>query len=184
MTRLSHNKDYESHIGAVTPRPVTSTLWPEGKPANFAGPKPMGTPRIIVHLGGDFSASTIDGTPLRLSQKKGRLMLAMLACSPGMRRSRDWLRRHLWHRAFTAHGFSSLRQCLHNVRKSLEPEGECLCADRDYIWLEGSAVDVSECQAIPTRFLEDLPRIDGPVQEWLEVERLRLARGETASTRW
>ncbi|MEM1163642.1 MAG: hypothetical protein AAGJ28_22135, partial [Pseudomonadota bacterium] len=108
---------------------------------------------------------------------------AMLACAPGMKRSRDWLRRHLWHRSFTAHGFSSLRQCLHNLRHALGEQGLCLCADRDFIWLESTTVDWAGSYMQPELFLEDMPSIDGPSTDWLEAQRVRLGserRGSAA----
>ncbi|MCR9088244.1 MAG: hypothetical protein NXH97_16025 [Rhodobacteraceae bacterium] len=150
-------------IRTQTPRPLRVVDRPDG-----------GHAPLTLQLGATFAALDANGKPIALSQKKGRLMLAMLACAPGMKRSRDWLRRHLWHRSFTAHGFSSLRQCLHNLRHALGAQGVCLCADRDYIWLEATAVDWGESKDDPTLFLENAPRLDGPTQDWLDRERVRL----------
>lgn len=185
MTRFAPSEFYARHASALPPAQPPSLQMPSHGAALLRITERPETPAapLTLQLGATFAALDADGDPIHLSQKKGRLMLAMLACAPGMKRSRDWLRRHLWHRSFTAHGFSSLRQCLHNLRHALGEQGVCLCADRDYIWLEATGVDWGESKDDPSLFLENAPRLDGPAQEWLDRERTRLAAVRSCTVR-
>lgn len=179
MTRFSLSETYEQGASALPPIQsfTLNAQQQSAHPFRLPDRTETAVDTLTLQLGASFAALDASGTPIRLSQKKGRLMLAMLACAPGMKRSRDWLRRHLWHRSFTSHGFSSLRQCLHNLRLALGPHGECLCADRDFIWLDATQIDWAESQDDPSQFLEDAPRLDGPAQEWLDRQRIRLGGG-------
>ena len=183
MTRFFLTETYEKHADAL-PAVQGMTLHSELNnvhPLRIPAPGKAKSDALTLQLGTRFAALDAGGEPIRLSQKKGRLMLAMLACAPGMKRSRDWLRRHLWHRSFTSHGFSSLRQCLHNLRHALGPHGDSLRADRDFIWLENIQIDWDKNFDDPAQFLEDTPRLQGPAQEWLDRQRARLSGSTTNS---
>lgn len=185
MTRFFPVEAYEQQAHAISPTQIGLSSAQQRGAGHVVFPGRLEDERALLtlRLGAHFAALDASRTPITLTQKKGRLMLAMLACGPDMRRSRDWLRRHLWHRSFTSHGLSSLRQCLHNLRLALGPCGECLCADRDFIWLESTRIDWAESEQDPTQFLKNSTWIEEPVKEWLDRERQRGAAGARGAAR-
>lgn len=177
MTRIFRSDAYD-HQGRALEAVAKLPLHREMRAAQcltFASFPVAENAPLTLRLGKDFAVVGADGKPLTLSTKRGKLMLAMLACGPNMARSRAWLRCTLWHRAFTAQGYGSLRQCLHNVRHALGPHGSCLRADRNSVWLEAVRIDWAESAMDPSLFLANNPGIEGPVQEWLDHQRQRFA---------
>jgi len=156
-----------SKLSETDSAPVSA---PTSLTANSGSDKPL----LILRMDEDFTILDAQGQPIYLTQKKGRLMLAMLGCSSNMRRSRDWLRSHLWGRSFTSHGYSSLRQCLHNLRRAMGPAGDCLQANREYIWLENTVVDWEPAMKDPSYFLAGLTQLEHSARQWLLQERAKL----------
>ncbi|MCV6597791.1 MAG: hypothetical protein OIF40_12020 [Mangrovicoccus sp.] len=155
-------------------------------PANVIDPSCVASashPLLLLRMDEDLTVLDAQGQTIYLTQKKGRLMLAMLGSGKDMRRSRDWLRSHLWGRSFTSHGYSSLRQCLHNMRRALGSACVCLQANREFIWLEHTAVDWTPAEKDPSYFLAGLTQLDHSARQWLLQERAKLRENETPAQR-
>ncbi|MEM6579022.1 MAG: tetratricopeptide repeat protein [Pseudomonadota bacterium] len=127
--------------------------------------------RLVLSLVGNFLLADPDGGEIRISERKGRVLLAMLATAKDRRRSREWLKSRLWERSFDDQASNSLRQSLHALRKGLEPWSHALQADHEHVWL--SDVDVEADPGSDTRavFFEDAPRLDEGGEDWLREER-------------
>ena len=179
MTRFFRTDAYECHAEAIEPaRRLRSQVQRQTDQAPVSSSRSDAELALLtLQLGARFAAIDANGTPIPLTQKKGKLMLAMLACAPNMKLSRDWLRRTLWHRSFTTHGFISLRQCLHNLRLALGLHGDNLCANRDFVWLECARIDWAESAQNPAEFLKHTPCIESPVEAWRDRQRRRIAAG-------
>ncbi|MBL0923609.1 MAG: hypothetical protein IBJ12_03965 [Sphingomonadaceae bacterium] len=76
-----------------------------------------------ISLFGEFSCTGRDGTPISLTNRRSRALLAMLALTPDRPIARDVLTRLLWQGRFDAQARASLRQCLLELNKRLETSG-------------------------------------------------------------
>jgi TolB-like protein/DNA-binding SARP family transcriptional activator len=100
-------------------------------------------------LFGSFSLSDPAGRAIILSSRRARALIAYLAISVGQTATRERLCDLFWPDRAEAQARSSLRQCLLEIRKLLEPAGvDLLQADRDRISMRHGALDT------------DLARID------------------------
>ncbi|MEO1138365.1 MAG: hypothetical protein AAFW87_02815 [Pseudomonadota bacterium] len=179
LVRTSGSRGWDS--GCHTQVPARSleaeTLVRAGGGDGFGGDAPMGSvkgtdqDRLILSLVGNFRLSDPDGREIRISEKKGRVLLAMLATARDRRRSRDWLKSRLWGRAFEDQASNSLRQSLHALRKLLGPWSDTIQADYEHVWLSG--LDVESDPGCDSRavFFEDAPRLDEGGEDWLREER-------------
>lgn len=155
----------------------------------FGGESPMGKMdgrnpnQLSLSLVGNFRLNSPEGTELRISEKKGRVLLAMLATARDHRRSRDWLKSRIWGRAFEEQSSNSLRQSLHSLRKALLPWSDALQADYEYVWLTGVDVSMDPGDDVRVAFFEDAPALDEAGEDWLREERQAFeARLEDART--
>ncbi|MCD6679767.1 MAG: AAA family ATPase [Burkholderiaceae bacterium] len=83
--------------------------------------------------------------PLELPTRKCRALLAYLALSPAMSRSREHLASVFWCRSAEEQARASLRQTLSSTRRSCS--GDSLVhADADSVWLDAGRVDVDALQ--------------------------------------
>jgi TolB-like protein len=91
---------------------------------------------VRISLFGDFSLASADGTPLLLSNRRSRALLAMLALEQDRPLARETLTRLLWPGRFDAQAKASLRQCLLELGKALAA-GHCsiLSVTRDQVGL-------------------------------------------------
>lgn len=96
---------------------------------------------LSISLSGTFRVTDCDGNDVTPKSAKARGLLAILALSKDMRRSRVWLRGKLWSTSGTAQGSDSLRQCLTEVRRALGP-GEALVTDRRSVALDPDQVEI------------------------------------------
>jgi DNA-binding SARP family transcriptional activator len=91
---------------------------------------------------GEFSAQK-NGKPITITSKKNRALLAILALSPHLSASRDWLASLLWSDRDDAHARSSLRQSLKLLRKELgRPELSPLIIADETISLASNLVEI------------------------------------------
>lgn len=153
----------------------------------FGGEAPMGrtsghdTNRLALTLVGNFRLCDPEGRELRISERKGRALLAMLATARDQRRSREWLKSRLWGRSFEPQASNSLRQSLHSLRRALHPWSDIVQANYDHVWLEGVDVNLDPGSDSRAGFFEDAPNLDEDGEDWLRDERQAfLARVEDA----
>ena len=127
--------------------------------------------RLALSLVGNFLLTDPDGVEIRISERKGRVLLAMLATARDRRRSREWLKSRLWERSFEDQASNSLRQSLHALRKGLEPWSHALQADHEHVWLSDVTVEADPGSDARAVFFEDAPRLDEGGEDWLREER-------------
>jgi DNA-binding SARP family transcriptional activator len=142
----------------------------------------------IAVLGGlDIQADTA----LDLPTRKSRALLAYLALSPGMLRSREQLAVTFWGRSAEEQARASLRQTLSSVRRALSSSQWLIDADSDAVWLDARAVEVDALrfeQLAAEGSTESLERaaalyrgellngfslVEEQFEQWLSAERRR-----------
>lgn len=106
-------------------------------------------------------------------------MIALLACAPGMTRSRTWLIDTLWGRAGQHQGRASLRQALFTLKKNLGNDfGLLFVVTPDRVGLREDAIAI-EGSPSQGEFLEGMDIGEDGFEDWLR--NARLAAGETAA---
>ncbi|UXC37800.1 tetratricopeptide repeat protein [Cupriavidus gilardii] len=144
---------------------------------------------VHLDLFGGFTLSSPDGTPLPLSARKARAVLAYLALADGRPQPRDKLAALLWPDSHAEQARTSLRQALSAVRRAVEGYPVVL-SDADRVALCGVAVDVVAFEdhlraATPDALeaavalyrgdlLEGFDAAAPTFDHWLAVERERL----------
>jgi DNA-binding SARP family transcriptional activator len=149
--------------------------------------------RLQVRLLGGFEARWDGGPELVLKGRKAQALLATLALTPGVARSRDNLIGLLWSDRGEDQARGSLRQALTELRKAfadLDPPP--LIADRETVRIDPDAVEVDAAtfeRLIDEGTVEALTRAaelyrgdllegfdarDAAFDEWLSTERTRL----------
>ncbi len=127
-----------------------------------------------MSLQGRFSI--VDGAEeeLKLPSAKGQALVALLCCSPEMKRTRVWLQDMLWSDREHEQASGSLRQTLSQLKKALNVDGDLLSADRSCVWLDESRVKVSDAECSPdVQFLEGLNVRDKAFGAWLDEQRAK-----------
>lgn len=107
---------------------------------------------------------------------KNQALLALLALSPGMTRSRRWLEDHLWSRFAPEQASANLRQALSKIRKSAPELALILKSDRTNVSLDASFLELDitthSATADPGReLLEGLDVKDPEFDDWIRQER-------------
>src|SRR5262245_25429336 len=150
--------------------------------------------RACLTLLGGFEARLDDGTTLGLPTHKYKALLAFLATPPGQAHPRDKLVAMLWGELPREQGRAALRQALWALRKALDGgPPRAIVLEDDTVRLEQGVVrvDVTEferaarskeapalAQAVELyrgEFLAGIAPREAPFEEWLIVERERLA---------
>lgn len=85
-------------------------------------------------------------TPVVFPARKCRALLAYLALSPGMTRSREHLADTFWDRSAEEQARASLRQALSSLRRALPSAETLIRADADSVTLDAQAVEVDALQ--------------------------------------
>jgi tetratricopeptide (TPR) repeat protein len=98
----------------------------------------------VAHLRivGPFRLTRSDGGDATPANRKSRALLALLAMSPGRKRTRGWLQDRLWGTRGREQGAASIRQCLADIRKNLGPDRACLLAGRTDVGLDESRIRI------------------------------------------
>ncbi|GLC91187.1 hypothetical protein Tamer19_05950 [Cupriavidus sp. TA19] len=150
--------------------------------------------RARLDLFGGFHLSSADGTPIPLTARKARAVLAYLALAQGRAQPRDKLAALCWAESNAEQARSSLRQALSAARRALDDAGthgqHVVLAEGDCVMLGEISVDVCEFEqcareATPASLARaaDLYRDDllegfhaaAPAfDHWLAIERERL----------
>ncbi len=102
-----------------------------------------------LQLLGGFRLTDEQGDEIELASRKGQALLAFLALSPDSRSTRSRLASLLWGGRFDDQARASLRQCLFELRKTLQDEdsgilattGETVVLDPERIWCDVRALD-------------------------------------------
>jgi DNA-binding SARP family transcriptional activator/predicted ATPase len=77
-----------------------------------------------------------------LPTRKSKAILAYLALTPGMLRSREHLAATFWDRSAEEQARASLRQTLASLRKTLSSTRTLISTDSESVWLDAHAVEV------------------------------------------
>ena len=132
---------------------------------------------VTISLYGNMSICVSGATDapvtLNISSAKGRALLALLATSPDLSRSRAWLREILWSDRAKPQASASLRQELSNLGR-VHPALKSLFQNtRQQIALKSDQVVLSEpdTRGPNTTFLEGLEVADPAFSDWVKAER-------------
>ena len=137
-------------------------------------------------LTGGFALTAADGAEIRVSGKKARGLLAILAMSPGLSATRARLRSLLWSDRGEAQAGDSLRQLLTVLRKELANQAcDILHIRDDHVGLRAEmlSIDAGEIARLPAPAAASLyrgPLLDGldigdnQFEDWLAAERSAL----------
>ena len=79
--------------------------------------------RVDASLFGEFKLKTADGTEIPISNRRAKALLAVLSLNGDEAIDREHLSKLLWPGRFESHARASLRQCLLDLGKLLEPLG-------------------------------------------------------------
>lgn len=146
-----------------------------------------GTHRARLELLGGFCLSGADGREIRLSGRKARALLAILALSPSLSATRARLKGLLWGSRGEQQAGDSLRQMLVALRKELSNIGSrTLIVRDDHVGLDPLSIDVDVATFDDAERQGDLataaalyrgPLLDGldigddEFENWLSAER-------------
>lgn len=104
---------------------------------------------------------------------KERGLLALIALSPGQRRTRAWLQDKLWSERSPEQASGSCRQALSNMRKALGPLGDRVQSDRSAIWLDPPIALQNAFDPAMGEVLDDLDMPDPEFTDWLREVRMQ-----------
>ncbi len=127
---------------------------------------------LRLTLFGSFSLADASGAEIALSSRKARALLAYLALSPGLSRSREEIMALLWSDRGEAQARGSLRQVLSGLRKKLGEAEDVLRIDNDKVALDPGKLTVADSNG--QDLLAGFHLNDAAFEEWLRDERLRL----------
>ncbi|RUS58650.1 hypothetical protein EGN72_17085 [Pseudorhodobacter sp. E13] len=136
------------------------------------------TPSVAISLYGPFAVRALaNDEDLTPRPHKSRAVLALLALSPDFRRTRRWIEERLWSDRAPQQAAGSLRQALVDLRKSLGPCGDIIEADREWVSLTKTAVQIEAASEGAGELLEGISVRDPAFQRWLDSVRRPQAVG-------
>jgi TolB-like protein/Tfp pilus assembly protein PilF len=130
---------------------------------------------LRLTLFGGFRAAGADGSERAIKSKKAKGLLAYLALSPRLSRSREELMALLWSERGEAQARASLRQALAGLRRDLGEDAGALIVTNDAVALDPDKVAVEPAGG--DELLAGLHIHDPAFDEWLRDERLRREGG-------
>ncbi len=135
-----------------------------------------------------MEVSDADGRSYLPPLRKTKAIMAALALSGAQPVSREQLVGLLWSRRDRDHAYASLRQCVYQLRDVLQPVGDLLRSERNYLTLDTAQILVDTAtlqQATKARpepldvmrgpLLQDLAGLDPAFDKWIAVEQRRLS---------
>lgn len=129
---------------------------------------------LTLRLFGTFQVNDDTETDRRPKLMKAKAILAVLAATPGHRRSRSWLQSLLWSDRQPAQAMSSLRTALADVRRHFGPHADILLSDHSEIALDVARVqtDLEQAGGQGRQLLEgfDIPHAP-EFEDWLRELR-------------
>ena len=153
-------------------------MYNAARPVHFGASRNRSARRALsLDLAGPLCLSDADGNDLTPTSRKAQGLLALIATSPCLRRSRIWLQDKLWSDCSPERGAACLRQCLLRVRLSLGEEADCLKTEKGWIAFDSGRVSVRTEQLRPhlggqIEFLEGLDVQDPEFEDWLREQRV------------
>jgi hypothetical protein len=131
---------------------------------------------LTLDLAGPICLRDRDGADLTPRARKAQGLLALIATSPNLRRSRTWLQDKLWSDREPEQGAASLRQCLTGIRSGLGKHVGCLKAEAGWVALDRDRVRVRTDLVRPdlggeVEFLEGIDIRDPEFENWLRDQR-------------
>jgi adenylate cyclase len=128
---------------------------------------------LRLTLFGEFSAAGADGIEFAIKSKKAKALLAYLALSPRMSRSREEIMALLWSDRGEAQARASLRQVLVGLRKDFGEESLAgMIVTNEAVALDPDKVTV-EAAVAGEELLAGFHIHDPAFEDWLRDERLR-----------
>ncbi|MDA8586664.1 hypothetical protein N9L47_10430 [Rhodobacteraceae bacterium] len=135
---------------------------------------------LVITFTSLFRVTDDIGRDVTPRSAKARGLLAILALTRDMRRSRSWLRGKLWSASGPAQGSDSLRQALTEIRRALGPEADALFTDRRLVALDPDKVTINVPAAGTPEARDicgDIEVTDPEFQSWLDGVRHQQAGG-------
>lgn len=126
-----------------------------------------------LRLNGPFRVYDDDDRDITPKGIKERGLLALLALSPGQRRTRAWLQDKLWSDRSPEQASGSCRQALSNMRKALGPYGDQVQSDRSAIWLDPAIPLQNAFDPAMGEVLDDIDIADPEFTDWLRALRMQ-----------
>ena len=138
---------------------------------------------LLISLSGPLRVTDAEGRDVTPKSAKARGLLAILALSKDLRRSRMWLRGKLWSTSGQAQGSDSLRQCLTEIRRAFGSHAPALITDRRSVALASQLVKVDEPDQTSdaAEICGDLELMDPEFQNWLAGVRLKVSHAQSSS---
>lgn len=127
---------------------------------------------LRLTLFGRFALSDDSGKEIPLTSRRGKVLLAYLARSPGLARSREEIMALLWSERAEAQARGSLRQVLTGLRRELGSQAKALYADNERVALVPEQIEIARIDG--AEFLSGFHLNDPAFEDWLRDERLRL----------
>ena len=123
--------------------------------------------RLTLH--GSFALSDAAGQTLQIKSRRGRALLAYLALSPKMTRSREEVMALLWSDRAEPQARGSLRQVLTGLRKDLGAAAEVLVSDNEQISLSQGQIMLNDPEG--GELLAGFHLNDAAFEDWLRDQR-------------
>ncbi|MFK7938381.1 MAG: hypothetical protein AB8B82_03320 [Roseovarius sp.] len=124
---------------------------------------------LRLTLFGSFALTGPDGAEIPIKSRRARALLAYLALSPQMKRSREEIMALLWSDRAEAQARGSLRQVLTGLRKDLRDAADVLVSDNDTVALMGDQITLHPGQG--DELLAGFHLNDAAFEDWLRDER-------------
>lgn len=139
------------------------------------------SPVLSINLIGPFRIQNSAGMDLNIRTRKSKALLAAMCVAPDGRRGRAWLQALLWSDRAEKQASSSLRQCIYEIRKALDPFDDVLIGTRDHLELDLKRIKVDvltmeandwqKAASARSEFLEGLDVKDPEFDDWLREQR-------------
>ena len=139
---------------------------------------------LVISLSGSLQVTDGDGRDVTPKSAKSRGLLAILALSPDLRRSRMWLRGKLWSMSGSAQGSDSLRQSLSEIRRAFGSDANAMIADRRSVSLDAAKIEIIQpALGSPdcAELCSDIEIADPAFLDWLASAR-RQRQGELTAS--
>ncbi|QGX99992.1 hypothetical protein EI983_17640 [Roseovarius faecimaris] len=130
--------------------------------------------KLTLRLSGQFRVTNAAGEDITPGAKKAQALLALLATSKDLQRTRSWLQDKLWSLSDGPRAAASLRQTLTAIRRDLGEHADVLSATRQVVSLDPASVAVEwDKDARPggAEFLEGFELQDPEFADWLQTMR-------------
>lgn len=131
----------------------------------------MTKPQLKITLYGRFRVEDETGSDLTPTGTKTQALLALVASSPSLDRSRTWLQDKLWSDRGPEQGSASLRQALSELRKTLGKRASLLITNRQRVRLDTDRIVLSGVDGSDSEFLEGIDCRDPEFNHWLTSKR-------------